>query len=458
MIPSNRIHKLHFIGIGGAGMSGIAEVLHQNGFMVTGSDMNQSSVVEYLQKLGIHILIGHASENVRDADLVVYSSAVKMENPEIQEALKRHIPIIRRAEMLGELMRLKTTLAVAGTHGKTTTTSMLGTIFENAGLDPTVIVGGIVKGRGTGALIGQGEILIAEADEFDRSFLQMMPTSTVITNIDADHLDCYADLDEIKQAFVQYANKIPFYGQVIACLDDKGVQDILADLKKPVITYGFGRQADYRIDDLIQQETGASFSVYCRGELLGNFSIQTPGRHNVLNAAAAIALSAEEGVAPETIQQGLLRFNGVKRRFEFVGEVEGVRIYDDYAHHPTEVEATLSGARDAFPEARLIVVFQPHLYSRTLDQHDAFGAAFMHSDVLMLTDIYGARELPLEGVSSQMIYDAAERRGHRNVHCIGAPEQAALSLRHETRSGDVVIFMGAGNIWKQARAFVETMS
>jgi len=457
MIPSNRIHRLHFIGIGGAGMSGISEVLHQNGFVVTGSDMADSSVVQYLRELGIQIHVGHAAANVDNADLVVYSSAVQKDNPEMVEAQRRKIPIIRRAEMLGELMRLKYTLAIAGTHGKTTTTSMVGAIFEDAGKDPTVIVGGIVKGRGTGATIGQGEYLIAESDEFDRSFLEMKPTSAIITNIDADHLDCYKDLNEIKDAFVQFANSVPFYGQVIICMDDAGNQDVLSRLRKPVVTYGFNRQADYRINTLSFEKGMPVFEVTGHDKSLGNFTLKVPGRHNILNATAAIALSLEENIPIEVVRTALAKFTGVKRRFEFIGEASGVLVYDDYAHHPTEVRATLQGIREAYPERRVVVVFQPHLYSRTLDHYENFGAEFMNCDELLVLDVYGSREQPVAGVTGALVATAADRRGHRNVRFVPSKEDVLKILVSEKRAGDLVVLMGAGDVWKLGKQLMEKL-
>jgi UDP-N-acetylmuramate--alanine ligase len=457
MIPSNRIHKLHFIGIGGAGMSGIAEVLHQNGFVISGSDMSDSAVVQVLRSLGIRISIGHVASNVEGADLVVYSSAVRSDNAEMVEAGRRKIPVIRRAEMLGELMRLKYTLAIAGTHGKTTTTSMVGQIFEVAGKDPTVIVGGVVKGRGTGAKIGKGEYLVAESDEFDRSFLEMMPTSAIITNIDADHLDCYKDLNEIKDAFVQFANKVPFYGQVIACMDDEGVQDVLSRLKKPVVTYGFNRQADYRVSNLHFENGVPFFDVLAKGKSLGSFSLKVPGRHNILNATASIALALEENIELETVRSALAAFTGVKRRFEYIGEGSGVLVYDDYAHHPTEVRATLQGIREAYPERNVVVVFQPHLYSRTLDHYESFGTEFMNCDVLLVLDVYGSREKPIEGVTGAMVSNAADRRGHKNARHIPTKEVALDILTQELKKGDLVVLMGAGDIWKMGMPIVEML-
>lgn len=443
-----RVRRLHFVGIGGAGMSGIAEVLFQNGFIVSGSDMGDNSVIDYLKNLGIKIFSKHEAQNVANTDLVVYSSAIPYDNVELVEARNRRIPVIRRAEMLGELMRLKYTLSIAGTHGKTTTTSIVGQIWEEAGLDPTIIVGGVVKGKGSGAKVGKGDYLIAESDEFDRSFLSMMPSSAIITNIDSDHLDTYENIDEIKDAFVQFANKVPFYGQVIVCLDDPHVQQILARLKKPVITYGFTRQAKYRINNLRFEKGFPIFEIIDDDVNLGEFKLQIPGRHNVLNATAAVALAIEEGLSVDVARKACAMFEGVKRRFEFIGEKNGVMVFDDYAHHPTEATATLLGFREAFPEKRIIVAFQPHLFTRTRDQHDAFGYAFANCDVLLTTDIYPAREKPIEGVSGALVSNSATNRGHRNARFIGDQLNLLPILKSELKSGDVVVLMGAGNIWK----------
>lgn len=450
-----RIQRLHFVGIGGAGMSGIAEVLHENDFVVTGSDPGDSDAIQYLRSLGIHIESTHNAKNVEGTDLVIYSSAVQQDNPELVEAKARRIPIIRRAEMLGELMRLKYTLAIAGTHGKTTTTSMVGTIWEKAGLDPTVIVGGVVKGKGSGAKVGRGSYLIAESDEFDRSFLSMMPSSAIITNIDEDHLDTYKNIDEIKSAFVEFANKVPFYGQVIICLDDLNVQSILSRLTKPIVTYGFSRQAMYRIDN-VKFELGISaFDVYKHNEFLGSFKVQIPGRHNILNATAAIALAVEEQIPLNVITEAISSFEGVRRRFEYMGDYKGTLVFNDYAHHPTEVAATLQGFRDAFKDRRLIVVFQPHLFTRTRDHHDAFGTAFGNCDILFGCDIYPAREKPIEGVTGKLVVQSALDRGHRDARFIGARENVLDALKKELTSKDLVVFMGAGNIWSLGKELLE---
>ncbi|MGL1901742.1 MAG: UDP-N-acetylmuramate--L-alanine ligase [Fibrobacterales bacterium] len=448
MIPSSRIKKLHFVGIGGAGMSGIAEVLHENGFNITGSDMNTGPVIEYLKNKGMTIAIGHSVENIIDADIVVRSSAISHDNIEIAAAIEQNIPVIRRAEMLGELMRLKYTLAVAGTHGKTTTTSMVGAIWNEAKLDPTIIVGGVVKSLGTGAQYGAGDALIAEADEYDKSFLQMVPSMALITNVDEDHLDCYADMDEIKSAFIQFANKVPFYGQAIVCIDDLGIQEIIPSIVKPVVTYGFSKQADYRVDSVERDGFITHFSVVAFGENLGSIELQIPGSHNVNNAMGAIALAHEEGIPFEVIQSGIKNFSGVKRRFERVGSVNGCPIYDDYAHHPTEVAATLRAAKEHFYDKRVVVVFQPHLYSRTLDHYEAFASAFVDSDTVIVTDIYGAREKPIEGVTSQLIIGACKKLGHKDVRALSDFEEITNILKNELNGTDVVLVMGAGTVWK----------
>ena len=445
------------MGIGGAGMSGIAEVLFENGFVVTGSDTGDGPSIEYLKELGIPIFPSHEAKNVENADLLVYSSAVQMDNPEIVEAKSRRIPVIRRAEMLGELMRLKYTLAVSGTHGKTTTTSMLGSIWEAAGEDPTVIVGGVVKGKGSGAKVGRGRYLIAESDEFDRSFLSMMPSSAIITNIDREHLDTYGTLDAIKDAFVAFANKVPFYGQVAVCIDNPNIQSVLTRFTKPVVTYGFSRQAMYRAENVRVEQGVSHFDVLKNNQLLGEFSIRIPGKHNVLNATATIALSHEENIPLEIVRRALSEFTGVKRRFEWIGEAAGVMVYDDYAHHPTETAATLQGARDTFPDKRIVVVFQPHLYTRTRDQYETFAEVFANCDELLTLEIYKAREKPIPGISGKLIVDSAIARGHQNAKFVETKENALAVLTQDVRPGDLVLFMGAGDIWKMERPFLEAL-
>lgn len=451
MIPSTRIKRLHFIGIGGSGMSGIAEVLHENGFLITGSDMRESSVVDYLQSKGIAVYIGHNGKNIGEADIVVYSSAVKMDNPEIIEAKQNNIPVIRRADMLGELMRLKYTIAIAGTHGKTTTTSIIGNIWYEAKLDPTIIVGGILHNLGTGARLGGSKILIAEADEYDRSFLSMVPTLALITNIDEDHLDCYTDLEDIKKAFIQFANMVPFYGQVIACIDEQGVVDILPHITKPVVTYGFSKQADYRITNIFFEKGMSSFNIVYNDEDLGSFKISLMGKHNITNAAGAVAVALSEGITVDQIKIGLETFSGVKRRMEYLGEVNKAVLCDDYAHHPTEVAATLNGVRSLFPDRKITVVFQPHLYSRTRDHHENFASAFSECDNLYVVPIYGAREEPIEGISGKMIVDDAISRGHKHASYEEDWDKISNEIKEDSKEGDLIILMGAGDINKLSK-------
>jgi UDP-N-acetylmuramate--alanine ligase len=458
MIPSSRIRKLHFIGIGGSGMSGIAEILHHNGFQVTGSDQAESQVVQYLSDLGLKIQKGHEPDLVLNSDLVVYSSAVKPENPEMIAAKAAGIPCIRRAEMLGELMRLKYTLAIAGTHGKTTTTSMVGHIWTAAQLEPTIIVGGIVKNLGTGAQHGAGEALIAEADEYDKSFLDMVPTLAVLTNIEEDHLDCYKDLEDIKSAFISFANKVPFYGIVVACIDDEGVRDVLPFIRKPVVTYGFSAQAEYRADGFVVRDGKTFFRVRQRGVVLGEVEIQLTGRHNAQNALAAVSLALEEGISFEIVQKALANFTGVKRRFEWIAAQKGILFYDDYAHHPTEVEATLKGIRESFDDRRLIVIFQPHLFSRTRDHYKSFASALLNSDIAIVADVYGARETAMEGVDSGLIIDAAKQRGHTQAHWIPKVEEIVTWVKANAREGDLILSMGAGPIWKIHQQWQEWLS
>lgn len=445
-VGAARFKRIHFVGIGGAGMSGIAEVLHHQGFIVSGSDMKKSGVTEHLEELGITIQIGHSAERVQEVDLVVYSSAVQPDNPERVAGRERGIPVIRRAEMLGELMRLKYSIAVAGTHGKTTTTSMIGSIWNHAALKPTIIVGGIVGGLGSGAQAGGSQYLIAEADEYDRSFLEMVPSVAVLTNVDVDHLDCYGGLEDIRRAFVTFANKVPFYGHVVACVDDAGVQSVLPELRRPAVLYGFSEEAQYRAVNLRPEGGAVWFELWIDGAKKGDVKLGVPGRHNILNALAALAVAIEEEIEIETAIEGIERFSGVQRRFEYKGAVGEIEIYEDYAHHPTEVSATLRAARENWPNRRIVALFQPHLYSRTKDQAEAFGLAFLKSDYLLLAPIYGAREKPIEGVQSALIAEAATRRGHQQVELLGDKEEAVQRLRENARNGDLIVVMGAGDI------------
>lgn len=447
------------VGIGGIGMSSIAEVLLHRGYRVTGSDLVKSDVTEHLESLGAHIFEGHDAGHITEADVVVYSSAVQVEeNPETLEAEKRRIPLISRAVMLGELMRMKFGIGIAGTHGKTTTTSMAGLVVAEAGFDPTVIVGGKVASFGSNAVAGEGDIIVIEADEYDRTFLRLTPSLAVITNIEADHLDIYEDLEDIKNAFVQYANQVPFFGAAIVCLDDENVQAIMSRIDRRVRTYGVSRQAEIRADRITPEGLQTRFEVYESGELLGEAIIKAPGMHNVYNALAAVAIGLELDIPFEHIVAGLARFTGVQRRFQKIGEERGVLVIDDYAHHPTEVRATLDAASQGLENRRIIAVFQPHLYSRTEDCKEEFARAFFDADVLVVTDIYGARETPVPGMTGHVIADLASRYGHRSVHYVHELEALPGYLEEIVVENDVVITMGAGNIWRYGRRFLEVLS
>ncbi|MCC6963208.1 MAG: UDP-N-acetylmuramate--L-alanine ligase [candidate division Zixibacteria bacterium] len=451
-----KIKKLHFVGIGGIGMCGIAEVLHNQGYAVTGSDMALTEVTEHLQQLGIKVYEGHRTENVNNADCVVISSAVHEDNPEIIEARRRKIPVIRRAEMLGELMRLKFGIGVAGTHGKTTTTSMLGHIFVEAGLDPTVMVGGRVISFQTTVKLGQGDLLIAEADEYDRSFLSLTPSVAVLTTLEADHLDYYKDLDEIKVAFTQFANKVPFYGTIHLNLDESNLVSLIPHLIRPIRTFGLKSQADLRADNVHQEGTTIRFSVYHHNRHLGDIALPRPGVFNVKNALAAISVALESDIPFATIKKALENFRGVNRRFDLIGEKNGIKVYDDYAHHPTEIEVTLQAARIAFKH-RLIVIFQPHLFSRTKDFYEEFAKSLLTCDMLILAKIYPAREQPIPGVTARMISDASASFGHKNVQYVEDVAQIPGIVAKYAQSGDVVFTIGAGDIYRTAPKILEAI-
>ncbi len=452
-----KIKHIHFVGIGGIGMSGIAEVLINQGYQVTGSDRMLSEVTEHLTAIGAKIFEGHAAQNVEGADVLVYSSAVTPDNPEVQEAYRMKIPVIKRAEMLGELMRLKFGVAIAGTHGKTTTTSLSGAVLTEGGLDPTLIIGGRVRSLKTNAQLGGSEFLVAEADEFDKSFLRMVPTIAVITNIEADHLDSYDDLEDLSNSFVAFANKVPFYGRVILCLDNPGVQAILQKMKRSTTTYGFTKQAEIRAQAIEYLPGGISFDAYQRDEKMGRIRLQIPGEHNVLNALASIAVGLELDIPFEKIKAGLESFSGVNRRFEIKGTYDDIMIVDDYAHHPTEISATLRGAHNAWPEKRLVAIFQPHLFSRTRDFKDEFARSFFDADMLVVTDVYPAREKPIPGIDGKLIADTAINFGHRNVHYIADKQKIAEQVFDLLKKGDIVITIGAGDIWKTSQQLVDKL-
>ncbi len=462
------VRRIHMVGIGGIGMSSIAEVLINRGFLLTGSDLKKSDVTARLEELGATIHEGHAAEHVEDADVVVYSSAVKdpAQNPETAEARRRLIPIIKRSEMLGELMRAKRGVGIAGTHGKTTTTTMVGLVAQHADLDPTIIVGGKVAVFGSNAVAGGGEVIVVEADEYDRTFLRLAPIVAVVTNIEADHLDIYEDLDDIKRAFVQFANSVPFFGAAILCLDDENVRSVLGQIHRPVRTYGTSRQASLRAENIEQVAATTQFDVYEGAERLGGITLHAPGLHNVRNALAAVAVGLELGVDFPTISAGLGQYEGVDRRFQVKGEAaladaDGaagtVLVVDDYAHHPTEVEATLVAAARGWPDRRVVAVFQPHLFSRTRDLAEEFARAFYDADVLVLTDIFPARETPIEGVTGEMVADLARQFGHRDVHYVADKATIPAYLGAIARPGDLVITMGAGDIYRTGDAFLASL-
>ncbi len=442
-----KYQHIHFVGIGGVGMSGIAEVLLTLGYRVTGSDARRSETVERLERLGAKVYVGHAAAQVEGAHVVVSSSAVARDNVEIAAARQRGVPVIARAEMLAELMRLKYGIAIAGTHGKTTTTSMVAAVLGAGGFDPTVVVGGRVHGLGTNARLGQGEFLVAEADESDGSFLKLTPTIAVVTTVDAEHLDHYPDLDAIVAAFLAFANKVPFYGAVVVCLDDPNLQRMIPRMMdKRVVTYGLEAGADVTARRLQFAEMRSTFEVMHRGVSLGTMNLQIPGRHNVLNALAATAVALDLEMPFPKIQTALASFAGVQRRFQVRGTARDVLVVDDYGHHPAEIRATLAAAKAGF-DRRVITVFQPHRYSRTQHLRDDFLTAFYQSDVLIVMDIYPAGEAPIPGVHARDLADGIAAHGHREVLYLGNDRAAIIDyLCESTRAGDLVLTLGAGDV------------
>ncbi|HWT00611.1 MAG TPA: UDP-N-acetylmuramate--L-alanine ligase [Pyrinomonadaceae bacterium] len=444
------IQHIHFVGIGGVGMSGIAEVLVNSGFKVSGSDLKGSEVTKRLESLGVEFREGHAAENVGAADVVVRSTAVREDNPEIVEAKRRSVPVIPRAEMLAELMRLKPySVAVAGSHGKTTTTSMVATVLGHAQLDPTVVVGGVVKSFGSTARIGQSDLMVVEADESDRSFLMLTPTIAIVTNIDREHMDYYDDMDDVRDCFVKFVNKVPFYGTAVLCLDDPHVQAVIPHVKRRRITYGLSAQADVSAHGIrFNEGYGSSFTVWRGTDAVGDVVLRAPGLHNVYNALAAIAVGFELKVPFGQIAKALAEFTNADRRFQFKGEEAGVLVVDDYGHHPTEIKATLAAAKIGSAGRRIVVLFQPHRYSRTQDQMDEFARSFNNADMLFVTDIYAASEDPIEGVTAEALTDAVKRYGHKNAEYIGPLEGSAETLRDQLREGDMLITLGAGSVYR----------
>jgi UDP-N-acetylmuramate--alanine ligase len=446
-------HKFHFTGIGGIGMSGIAELLLNLGCRVSGSDLKPGSAIDRLRALGGEIHIGHSAEHVCFADVVVVSSAVRPDNPEVVEARRRQIPVIPRAEMLAELMRLKYGIAVAGAHGKTTTTSMIATVLVAGGLDPTAVIGGRLNAFGSNAKLGQGEFLVAEADESDGSFLKLSPTIAVITNIDREHMDHYADIDEIRSAFTDFANKIPFYGAVIACADDSNVRAVLPRMERRVVTYGFDSHADVCASNLEYNGFGSSCRVSYKGNTLGTLRLGVPGRHGALNALAAVATALELDMTFEKTADALAGFHNADRRFQIKGERNGVLVVDDYGHHPTEIAATLGAARQGC-DRRIVAVFQPHRYSRLRSLEDEFARAFYDADVLITLPVYAAGEEAIPGIDAKHLVEKIKDAGHRDV-AYAADFEAALRLLDDgTKDGDLVLTLGAGDVWKAGEAFL----
>ncbi|RLC50652.1 MAG: UDP-N-acetylmuramate--L-alanine ligase [Candidatus Cloacimonadota bacterium] len=452
----SNIKKVHFVGIGGIGMSGIAEILLNRGFEISGSDVALSEVTKRLSDLGVKVYEGHSGENLKDADVLVYSSAVTTDNPEVMEAIEKNIPIIKRAEMLAETMRMKYGIGIAGTHGKTTTTSMVGLALTDGGIDPTIIVGGKLSGLGgTNARLGNGEFIVVEADEFDRTFLKLTPTIAALTTLESEHLDTYKDLDDLKTAFIEFANKVPFYGFVVLCLDEPALQDIIPQINKKVFTYGLTSQADIRATDIEHDGFYSEYTVNYKGKKLGRIKLNMPGVHYVQNSLVAVTIGMELGIDFKIIKKALEKFSGVYRRFETKYDNE-VLVIDDYAHHPTETTATLDGIRAGW-NRRLVAVFQPHLFTRTQDFYQEFGKSFLNSDVFICTDVYPAREKPMEGVTGKLIADITKKFGHKNVHYVEDKNAVPAKLMELKEDGDIIVTMGAGDIWKYGEKFVELL-
>lgn len=446
---------IHFVGIGGIGMSGIAEVMNNLGYQVQGSDIAESYVVEGLRARGIKVMIGHKAENLGEAAVVVISTAVKRENPEVVAALENRVPVVRRAEMLAELMRLKRTVAVAGTHGKTTTTSLVAALLDAGGVDPTVINGGIINSYGSNARLGESEWMVVEADESDGSFLRLDGTIAVVTNIDPEHLDHYGSFDAIKDAFVEFIENVPFYGCAVLCIDHPEVQAVIPKVRdRRVVTYGFSAQADVRGENVTPFPGGNRFDVVIRQRdgsqrRIEGIELPMPGRHNVQNALAAVGVAAEMGCADSVIQTGFAKFGGVKRRFSKVGEVDGVTIIDDYGHHPVEIRAVLAAAREGV-QNRVIAVVQPHRFTRLRDHLAEFQAAFNDADLVYAAPVYAAGEAPIAGVDSAALIDGIKARGHRSAHLIASADALAAELANVAQPGDMVVCLGAGDITKWA--------
>lgn len=453
----NQYKIIHFVGIGGIGMSGIAEVLHNLGYEITGSDLRESDTTSRLRKLGIKIFIGHDESNIEAAHVVVTSSAVSATNPEVTASKDRGIPVIPRAEMLAELGRLKYGILVAGAHGKTTTTSLIATLLGEGGLDPTVVIGGKLKAFGSNARLGQGEFLVAEADESDGSFLKLSPAIAIITNIDREHMDYFKDIETLKAAFLSFINKVPFYGVAIVCKENEHTREIIPQIKRRVLTYGLSHDADMYARNIRFGESGMIFEAVFKGEPLGDFRVPVPGVHNVLNSLAAILTAMQLQMPQEKIRAGLGGFAGIQRRFEFRGQAGGIRIYDDYGHHPVEIRAVLKAARECFGGSRIVVIFQPHRYTRTRDLMGDFALSFGAADRLYLLDIYAASEAPIEGVNSAELLRKIREAGLLKAEHISDRKKLVEAVLADSKQGDVVITLGAGDVYKTGEELLEAL-
>ncbi|MDH3572083.1 MAG: UDP-N-acetylmuramate--L-alanine ligase [Desulfobacteraceae bacterium] len=441
-------YHIHFVGIGGIGMSGIAELLLNLGYKVSGSDISSSGITRRLERLGGIVFKGHSEEQIHGADVVVTSSAVGPENPEVVAAGRASIPVIPRAEMLAELMRLKYSVAIAGAHGKTSTTSIVASVLAKGGLDPTVVIGGKLKSIDSNALLGEGDYIVAEADESDGSFLKMSPTIAVVTNIDREHLDYYKGLNHIQEVFLKFIEKIPFYGLAVLCLDNEPIQEIIPNIQKRFTTYGMSTQADFMVKDVVFEGLRSRFKVYHLGMLLGEILLNLPGIHNVYNSLASIAVGIELDIPFEVIKSALQTAEGVQRRLEIKGEKKGVTVVDDYGHHPTEIKTTLEAARECWPDRRVVAVFQPHRYSRTQALFDDFTRAFYQSDLLVVLPIYAAGEKEIKGVDGQALFEEIQRHGHKDVVYVESLESAASHLKTILAPNDILLTLGAGDVWK----------
>ena len=451
-----KIRRIHFVGIGGIGMSGIAEVLLNLGYEISGSDLSSTDITQRLDDLGAAIHRGHDASHIGNADVVVTSTAVRPDNPEVISAHERNIPVIPRAEMLAELLKMKFSIAVSGSHGKTTTTSMVATLLAHGGLDPTIVIGGKLASIGSNARLGDGEVIVAEADESDGSFLKLSPCLAVITNIDREHMDHYSDLEEIKEAFLTFANIVPFYGSTILCLDDPNVREILPRIKRKTVTYGLTAAADYRAEGISFSGSSTRFSLYFREALLGSVKLKVPGLFNVYNALATAAIGREMDLTFPVIREGLQRFAGVQRRLEVRGEAKGITVVDDYGHHPTEIRATLAAAKQVWP-GRIIVIFQPHRYTRTQALFQEFLTAFEDADCLIVTDIYPASEEPIPGISAAALCEGIRAKGHPDAVHFPGFDAIVEHLAEVVQPGDVILTQGAGSVWKAGEAFLKRL-